>query len=353
MNDSSKWIVLAATLLAGLLLYLLAPILMPFIVAAMLAYLGDPLVDRIERFKLSRTLAVSLVFLVLFLVVTLAVVLLIPVLEQQIAALVNDWPSYVDWAQVRLKQIADALGLDAQIFNLDQLKQSAATHWREAGGLATALLSSASHSGLAFLGWLASIVLIPVVTFYLLRDWDALVAVMRDLLPRRYEATAVRLGAESDQMLGAFLRGQLSVMAALALLYALGLWAIGLKLSILIGLIAGLLSFVPYLGFIAGISLASLAAWMQFQDWIPLVWVALVFGAGQLLEGFWLTPKLVGEKIGLHPVAVIFSVMAGGQLFGVVGVFLALPVAAVSVVLLREVHRRYLASELYTPPKAD
>lgn len=350
MNESTNWIVLAGTLLAGVLLYLLAPILTPFLVAATLAYLGDPLVDRLEQRKLSRTLAVSLVFLVLFLVLTLAVVLLIPVLERQITSLVNDWPRYVDWAQATMAQIARTLGVDAQLLDLEQLKQTVAAHWRDAGGLAKTLLSSVSYSGLALLGWLANLVLIPVVTFYLLRDWDVLVAAVRELLPRRYEATVTRLAGESDQVLGAFLRGQLSVMAALTFLYSAGLWIVGLDVAFLIGLIAGLVSFVPYLGFITGISLASLAAWLQFQDWIPLLWVALVFGIGQLLEGFWLTPTLVGEKIGLHPVAVIFAVMAGGQLFGLVGVLLALPVAAVCIVLLREAHRRYLASDLYTPP---
>lgn len=350
MNNSLKWIVLIGTLVAGVLLYLLAPVLMPFLVAATLAYLGDPLVDRLERLKLSRTLAVSLVFLMLVLMLTVVVLLLIPVLEQQITALVNNWPRYIDWVQATLVQLTQTLGLDARMLNLEQLKQAVAKHWQDAGGLVATLLSSASQSGLVLLGWLANIVLIPVVTFYLLRDWDVMVAAVRELLPRRYEATVSRLVGESDQVLSAFLRGQLSVMAVLTVLYSMGLWLVGLDVAFLIALIAGLVSFVPYLGFITGISLASLAAWMQFQDWVPLIWIALIFGVGQLLEGFWLTPKLVGEKIGLHPVAVIFAVMAGGQLFGFVGVLLALPVAAVCIVLLREAHRRYLASHLYTPP---
>lgn len=353
MSDSQKWIALAVTALAGVLLYLLAPILMPFLVAATLAYLGDPLVDRLERLKLSRSLAVSLVFLVLLLLLALVVILLVPVLEHQIAAMITAWPRYVDWAQLQLTELVRTLGFDAQVLNLEQLKQLAATHWQDAGGLAAILLSSASQSGLALLGWLANIVLIPVVTFYLLRDWDVLMAAVRELLPRRQEATIVRLAAESDQVLGAFLRGQLSVMSALTILYTTGLWIVGVDVAFLIGLCAGLVSFVPYLGFITGISLASIAAWLQFQEWMPLVWVAVVFGIGQLMEGFWLTPTLVGEKIGLHPVAVIFAVMAGGQLFGVVGVLIALPVAAVCIVLLREAHRRYLASNLYTPPNAN
>jgi predicted PurR-regulated permease PerM len=203
------------------------------------------------------------------------------------------------------------------------------------------------------LAWLANLVLIPVVTFYLLRDWHIVIERVHELLPRRSEPHIVRLASEADTMLGAFLRGQLSVMTALAVVYSLGLWIVGLDLALLIGLIAGLVSFVPYLGFITGIALAGIAAYLQFQELLPLVWVALVFGIGQMLEGMLLTPWLVGDKIGLHPVAVIFAIMAGGQLFGFVGVLLALPVAAVLMVILREARRRYIDSTLYASSGKD
>jgi predicted PurR-regulated permease PerM len=163
------------------------------------------------------------------------------------------------------------------------------------------------------------------------------------------EPQAARLASEVDGVLGAFLRGQLSVMAALATVYTVGLWIVGLDLAFLIGLLSGLVSFVPYLGFLLGATAASIAAYLQFQDWIPLLWVLAVFGVGQTLEGMVLTPMLVGDKIGLHPVAVIFAVMAGAQLFGFVGVLIALPVAAVLVVMLREVRRHYVSSTLYAP----
>ena len=197
------------------------------------------------------------------------------------------------------------------------------------------------------MGFLANLVLIPVVTFYLLRDWDVLVARIHDLLPRYYEAKITEIARESDAVLGEFLRGQLTVMFALGVIYAVGLSLLGLDFGMLIGMLAGIVSFVPYLGVIVGIGLAGVAAMVQFQDLPHVLGVFAVFGVGQLLEGFVLTPKLVGDKIGLHPVAVIFAVMAGGQLFGVVGVLLALPVAAVLVVLLRHAHRRYTSSELY------
>jgi len=350
MSDSQKWLALVGATLVGVVLYLLAPILTPFLIAAGLAYLGDPLVDKLEARRWPRTAGVMLVFAVLFLLLLAGVLLLVPVLEEQISTVIANWPAYVDWVQFTLVPwLARTVGIDARTLNLDQFKQTLLAHWQDAGGFAAMLFSSASSSGLALLGWLANVVLIPVVTFYLLRDWDELVARIRELLPRQVEVTVVRMAGEADGVLGAFLRGQLLVMATLAGVYTLGLWIVGLDVAFLIGLIAGLVSFVPYLGFITGITLAGIAAYLQFQEWTPLLWVALVFGIGQMLEGMVLTPMLVGDKIGLHPVAVMFAIMAGGQLFGFVGVLLALPVAAVIMVLLRELHRRYLQSSLYTP----
>jgi predicted PurR-regulated permease PerM len=193
----------------------------------------------------------------------------------------------------------------------------------------------------------ASFLLIIVVTFYLLRDWDVLVGRVRELLPRKTEPVIVQLAQQSDEVLGAFLRGQLLVMLSLAIVYTSGLMIIGLDLALLIGMMAGLVSFVPYLGFIVGIAAAIIAALFQFQEIMPLLYIAIVFGIGQMLEGMLLTPLLVGDRIGLHPVVVIFAVLAGGQLFGFVGVLLALPVAAVIAVVLRYLHAEYKKSALY------
>jgi predicted PurR-regulated permease PerM len=189
--------------------------------------------------------------------------------------------------------------------------------------------------------------MIPVVAFYLLRDWDIMVERIHALVPRSIEPVVARLAHESDDVLGAFLRGQLSVMVALGIFYGVGLWAIGLSVGPLIGMVAGLISFVPYLGAITGVVMAVTAAVVQYQDWMHVGLVAGVFVIGQSLEGYVLVPRLVGEKIGLHPVAVIFAVLAGGELFGFLGVLLALPVASVVMVLLRYAHERYTASELY------
>ena len=189
--------------------------------------------------------------------------------------------------------------------------------------------------------------LIPVVAFYLLRDWDLLVERIHNMIPRQFEVTAVNLIKECDEVLSAFMRGQLLIMFLLGCIYALGLSIIGLDLALLIGMLAGLASLVPYLGFIVGILAASIAAVLQFQEPLPLLYVLLVFGFGQLLEGSVMTPMLVGDRIGLHPVAVIFAILAGGQLFGFVGVLLALPIAAVIMVFVRHIYDRYKDSHYY------
>lgn len=344
MSDSRRLTLILALVLIGTLLYLLAPILTPFLIAALLAYAGDPLVDRLERRRFSRGLAVTAVFALLVLVLLIVVVVLVPLVQRQLELLIHKLPAYLDWLRdVALPWLTARFGVD-----VGGVQQIIAEHWRTAGGTAAKLVASLLQSGAAIANWLANIVLVPLVTFYLLRDWDELVARVHELIPRRWEPTVVRLAHSSDEVLGAFLRGQLSVMLALAGLYSVGLSLIGLEFALLIGITAGLVSFVPYLGLIVGTGLAGVAAAFQFQDVLHLLLVAGVFGFVQMLESFWLTPWLVGDRIGLHPVAVIFAVLAGGQLFGFFGILLALPVAAVVMVLLRYAHERYLQSQLYS-----
>jgi predicted PurR-regulated permease PerM len=338
-------------LLGGLLLvgfiYLLAPILTPFVVGAALAYIGDPLVDRLERLKLSRTAGVSLVFVVLCALAVLFVVLLVPMLQNQFTALVRNVPEWLRWMQdVGLPRLGLELPAGLRL-DAESLKQVVTSHWGEAKGLFTAVWARVSTSSLAVLTAAANLLMIPIVTFYLLRDWDRLVAWIRDVLPRRWLARTTQMARETDDVLSAFIRGQLLVMAAQAFYYAVALWIAGLELALIVGLIVGLISFVPYLGFIGGIAIATISMLVQTQDLLPLVWVGVVFTIGQLLESNVLTPLLVGDRIGLHPVAVIFAVMAGGQLFGFVGVLLALPLAAVIAVLLRHAKIEWLRSPVY------
>ena len=348
MIDSNKGIWLAVSVIVAVLIYLLAPILMPFISAAILAYIADPLTDKLE-IKMPRTLAVSVVFFVLSLVALLLILILLPMLEKQIVLLADKLPLYIDRAQkFVVPWLKDRLGLDVSLLDINTLKHSLSAYWKTAGGIAASVVTSLSRSGLVLAGWVANFLLMLVVTFYLLRDWDILVAKIHNLIPRKNEEMVVVFARESNEVLGAFFRGQMLVMLALAIVYTVGLKIAGLDMALLIGGLAGLVSFVPYLGFIVGIVVAGIAALMQYQDVLHLLYVVIVFMIGQMLEGMLLTPMLVGDRIGLHPVAVIFAVLAGGQLFGFVGVLLALPVAAVIAVALRHMHVRYTQSNLYS-----
>lgn len=333
------------------LVALLGPILTPFVLAALLGWLGDPLVDRLERAGRSRPVAVTLVFVLMLMLVVLVVLILVPMVERQVVTLVEALPQYRAWfMETALPWVEQRTGIEITTWlDPQRLFELARTHWAQAGGLATTLFGYLSSSGFAFLAWIANIVLLPILTFYFLRDWDLLVERVEVMIPRDHLATVSRLAKESDEVLGAFLRGQFIVMVALGAIYAIGLTLVGLKLGLLIGMVAGLISFVPYLGAATGIVLAVLAALVQAQgfDLKLLALVGVVFTVGQLIESYILTPRIVGDRIGLHPVAVIFAIMAGGQLFGFVGMLIALPVAAVGNVLLRFARERYTQSRLY------
>ena len=348
MNERRMLVWLALAAAAAVLIYLLAPILTPFLAALLLAYLGNPLVTRLTGYGLPRGAAVVAVFVVIFGLLLLAPVIAFPLLERQALLLIERWPDYLDALQTRaLPWLREHLGLTAQPLDLATLRQALLDQWQQAGGVAARVLLAVTQSGLALVQWLLNLLLIPVVTFYLLRDWERLRARLLALLPRAIAPGTVALARECDAVLATFLRGQLWVMFALGLVYAAGLWLVGLDLAFLIGMAAGLVSFVPYLGLVVGAVAGGVAAAAQFHDLLHPLLVLAVFAGGQLLEGFLLTPWLVGDRVGLHPLAVIFAVLAGGQLFGFVGVLLALPAAAVIAVLLRHLHRRYLRSDFY------
>ena len=355
MTNVQRWQWLLIVAVIGWLVWLLSPILMPFMLAGVFAYLGDPLVDRLERLRIGRGLAASIVFLVMLLIVALALVLLVPLIQRQIARFVAALPAYAAWfAHDAVPWLEHKLNIPASEFDPSTLIARVREHLGTVGGIAATVLGYATRSGLALIGVGVAVVLVPVVTFYLLRDWDKLVAHIDALLPREAQPTIRRLARETDSVLGAFVRGQLLVMLGLAIYYAIALKLVGLDVGPLIGMIAGIVSFVPYLGFIIGIVASIIAALVQFHDMFHLVLVLVVFGVGNLLESYILVPKLVGDRIGLHPVAVIFAVLAFGELFGFIGVLLALPMASIAMVLLRFLRERYEASPLFAgrePPK--
>ncbi len=353
LTDSQKLFIAASILLGGWLFYLLSPVLMPFFFSALLAYLGDPIVDKLQKKRLSRSVAVTIVYAVIILANLLLLLVVIPLLTAQVGALFKRLPEYLALFQSTTIPWLDSLGFPIEILDITTIKKAVMEHWGNVSQVAGSIFAYMTRSGLILIQWLTNLILIPVLTFYLLRDWDDIVARFRELLPKRYAKKITELSLECDEMLSAFLRGQLSVMLALTIIYTLGLSFIGMELALLLGVIAGVVSFVPYLGLIVGIGLSSVAAFFQFHEWLPVVWVVLIFGFAQLIEGMLLTPRLVGEQIGLHPVAVLFSVMAGAQLFGFLGILLALPVAAVVMVLLRHTHQQYKESELYSTDKGE
>lgn len=344
------WLWLAAGIFVALLLllWLLAPILMPFAAGSLLAYLGNPLVVRLTRFGMSRKWAVGLTFSSLLSATVVSLALLTPLLWKQMLYVESRLPRLLRWInRDAIPWLEGHLHIDINRIDMDLVTEWLSGYWTEAGAVAGNVLSQVAASSVSVLTIVGLIGLVPVVTFYLLLDWDDLLERTRKLLPRDIEPKVSQLVKECDEVLAAFLRGQLMVMMALGLIYAVGLQIVGLKLALMIGLVAGLCSIIPYFGFAIGIVAATLAAVVQFGTFNAVLLVWAVFAVGQAIEGWILQPWLVGDRIGLHPVAVIFAIMAGGQLFGFVGMLLALPAAAVIMVLLRHVHARYQKSRLY------
>ena len=331
----------------GVLLYLLSPILSPFLFAAILAYICDPLVDRLERRRVPRAVGTVLVLLLVLGVLALLLLILLPLIFKEGALLAQNLPGYL----LQLKeQVAPWLlqhfGIRLQ-FDVATLKQALSANIQGSEGIASRMLASLKIGGLALAGFFVNLLLVPVVLFYLLRDWDGLVAKLDQMVPRRWHARVTAIAQEVDAVLAEFLRGQIAVMLLMSLLYVLGLWLVGLEFALPIGILTGMLVFVPYVGMIAGLTLATLAALMQFQTLGGLIPVWIVFAIGQVLEGMVVTPWLVGERTGLHPLAVIFALLAFGQVFGFVGVLLALPASAALLVGLRHMRKDYLESRIY------
>jgi len=348
MTQSQTWLLIVVSLIIVMLLYSLQAVLTPFFVGIGIAYMADPFADRLEARGWSRTLATCVVFLVLTLTVVAMLVGLVPLVVKQIQTLIYMLPQVETWYNlVLLPWLQDTLAIDIKSLKLDIVTEGLAAEWKQAGGIISRLVKYATSSTMSLISTLGSMAMVPVVAFYLLRDFDLLTGKINALLPRNIQPKVSAWANESDEVLAAFVRGQLLVMLCLSVIYALGLSLLGLNYALLIGILAGLASIVPYLGFAVGIAAAMIIALFQFDGYGPLMMVFAVFGVGQLIESFVLTPLLVGDRIGLHPVAVIFAILSGGQLFGFLGVLLALPVAAVIMVLLRHLHTGYINSPLY------
>lgn len=342
--------------LAGLLwiLYLLKPVVIPFVAAFLIAYLFSPFVDKLEQYKVPRWLSISVVFVGIGVLLTMAFWYIVPLIWKQLTIARDSIPVGINWINstflpwVSHTFNVEPMEIDTEHMSaivMDYVQTNYSTDSLQAMALKIA------QSGLNFIQIGGTVVLIPVIAFYFLLDWRRMLKNLQDLIPRRYVKNTLIIANECHNVLGAFVKGQFLVMILLGIVYAVGLQIIGLKVGLIIGLIAGLASIIPYLGFAVGIVAAIIATFLQFGlDWMQLVLVLVVFMVGQAIEGYVLQPFLLGDKIGLSPVAVVFAVLAGAQLAGFLGMLVALPVAAVIVVLLRHVREWYEHSQMYADP---
>lgn len=347
MNHFQRWVGLLLLIVCVWLLSLLSSLLIPFFIAAFIAYLGDPLVDRLKKLHIPRTVSVLLIFILIFIIIALLLFWLIPLLAKQIGLLLELAPDFLNWVQLTaLPWLNKHVGVQ-EALDVQAVKNTLAANMSKASVVAQWLFTTVSSSSAYVIECVIDVVLVVVVAFYLMRDWDVLMCRISELFPRKIAPIADHLAKQCDDVLSSFLRGQLMIMVVLGVIYAVGLSLIGIHVALLIGVMAGLISVVPYLGTISGLVAAILAAIFQFGTVMPVVWVLIVFAIGHVMEGMVLTPLLIGNRIGLHPVAVIFSVLAGGVLFGFLGVLLALPVAAVIMVFIRYYKERYIQSDYY------
>jgi predicted PurR-regulated permease PerM len=343
-----KTLIILASLVATLVVvYLLRGALWPFLAGMVIAYLLDPIADWLERRGAPRGVAAFGIVATFLIFLILALALLLPVLVAQVAALISRLPEYFEtfraFANPLIIEIEDRIGDQMA----ERLRQTFADFSEESFAAVGGVLRGMLSGGLALVNLLSIAVIMPVVAFYLLRDWDRIVESVDDLLPRTIAPTVREQIGEIDARLSGFIRGQSLVCLVLAIWYAVGLRIVGLEFGLVVGFGAGLISFIPYVGTVVGLGTGLGLAFAQFTDVLPIVGVAIVFATGQALQDFFLVPKLVGERVGLHPAWVLFALMAGGTVLGFTGILLAVPAAAAIGVLVRFGVERYKASPLY------
>ena len=338
------WVAVIAVF--GVLIYLLAPVVQPFLIAAIIGYLLNPGVDWLKRHRVPRWLGTTLMLLLLFVLAVLLILIVLPVVQREFLQAREMLPELVDRLQSGVApKLSSMFGVDIQL-SADSIRSYAAEHFNFES-IGTSALSYLRVGSAAALSWLATAFLVPIVLFYLLIDWHMVWSKAQALVPRGLHRRLSSMTDEVDDVLAQFLRGQLLVMLILAVYYSVTLSIARFEGALPIGIVTGLLVFIPYVGFASGLVLAMLAALLQFGNLYGFGCVVLIYGIGQILESVFLTPRLVGENIGLHPIAVIFALLAFGELFGFFGILLALPISAVLAVALKHLRKRYVASDFY------
>ncbi len=339
------WLVFLAVSLA--LIYLLRSVLLPFVAGAAVAYFLDPIADWLENRGLSRMMATVVITTLFLLAFVIGLLILLPALQGEITDFLSRLPAYAKALEGRLEPVVRHIAEVLPPEQVQKLQDGATSMLGDVASWSVSFVRGLLTGSLALINVLSLLVITPVVAFYLLRDWDRMVETVDGWLPRAHRDVIHDRMREIDETLAGFVRGQASVCLVLGAFYAIGLSVIGLDLGLVVGLVSGLVSFIPYVGSVSGFVVSMALAFAQFSDWTPILAVAGVFLVGQFVEGNFLSPYLVGERVGLHPVWIIFALLAGGSLFGFVGVLLAVPVAAVAGVLIRYSLRRYLDSEVY------
>jgi len=332
MTNKNQILIVFFTLLSFIMFYYLSPILTPFLLGILLAYLTNPLVNYLRKLGLPHLLAVVMVFVIFFLLLTLLLLMLVPIMKDQLNTFLALVPDIMNWIE------NNVIARLQEYININTIKSSMSGAFSKTGETVAAILAS-GHSLITIV---INVVLTPIVTFYLLKDWDLFSNTFMRLIPKSKKSHVQSLFAEFDETLSVFFRGQLIIALVLSFIYGIGLSLIGLKAGLVVGIVGGMLSIIPYLGSTFVIVVASLEALVQFTTWHSLLLVFVVFLIGQIMEAYVLMPYLVGTRIGLHPVVVIFAVLAGGTLFGFFGVLLAVPAAAVGKVFFNYVNERYL-----------
>ncbi len=343
------WLGLAVTLVAFLVI--VNNILLPFVVGILVAYFLDPVADFLEERGMSRTLATAIITVSFFLIALIALLLLVPYIVDQVATLAQKMPGYIqNVREVVIPAVQSFLERYDISINLDELIDNNQETSQYAVKLFTQFSKNLLESGAAIINVISLILISPIVSFFMLRDWDVIIAKLQSWFPRKHEKTIKRLVTEMDGTLSGYVRGYTNVCLMLGIFYATGLLLVGLEFGFTIGFLTGLFSFIPYIGMAIGMIVGVIVALFQFGFDYHIALVIGVFAIGQFIEGNFITPKIVGEKIGLHPVWVIFALLAGGVLFGFTGILLAIPAAAMLGVLMRFGLQQYLKSPLYKPP---
>lgn len=346
-KSRNKWVWLSIIAGIGIFVFMIRPILLPFITSFIVAYALSPAVEIFEKYKINRGLSAGLLVLAFFLFIATILFYAIPFLQMELTFLVSKLPEYGDRLVAFIQPYIDDLSIYIKPTDLERLQSTASDYFMDIVRWVLKMIVGVLTSGLALANLISLVVITPLVSFYFLRDWNVMTNSVNKLLPRENAARIQRLLQDINNTIGGFARGQALVCLTLGIYYAIALTIVGLDFSVLVGAIIGLVAFIPYVGAFTGFVLSLGIAFAQFNDWYSIGLVGLVFLLGQTLEGYVLIPKFVGDRIGLHPVWVIFAILAGGVLFGFIGVLIALPVAAALGVVVRFLIVEYKASPLY------